>query len=818
MYDLRLAVRSLRATPIVTVVALATLALGIGANTAIFSFINALLVAPLPYPHADRLVSLWERTPSGRRNAMTTLNYLDYAQSSVFEHVAATTGCCGAAILGTGAQPVPVDAFHVSASYFEIFGARAAPGRTFVVGEDQAGRDHVVVISHALWVSQFGADPTLIGRPIRLNGESYTVVGVMPANGPFGKERQVWLPLSFPPERMIRANHWLLSSTGGAVGLLKPGVTVDRARSELETIAARIAIEYPETNSGWGIVVEPYAAVLVGDDLKRFLLLLLAAVGLVLLIGCVNLANVMVARGLAREREVAIRMALGAGRGQLIRQFLTESLLLSMAGGLLGLALGYVMMTVLQAVLRNQPINPSFVPYWIPAEATIGINGSVLLFTFVVSALSGVGFGLVPAIRTTRPNTDASTDLYRRASVRRAHRGLQRVLIVTELALAFVLLTGASLLVRSLIAMQDADTGFSATNVLTAGLPIWEHRFPDDDALRAYLRQVTAAIEALPGVRDVALTDGLPLQGVPTGQFFQIVGQPVVDRARRPVCNFKVASPAYFRAMALRVREGRALLDSDRFGEPYVTVINETMARLYFPHVDPVGQHLLMQTTRPGTTEEIPWSVVGVIADERLTPFDDRRERPAVYVPVDQVPTMFAGLVVRTTTDPDRLRESIRRALIGVDKDQAIGNMRTVDQLETDARAPDRLRTWFLGIFAGVALLLSAVGIYGVFAHAVVQRTHEIGIRAALGAPRGHLVWLILRQGMALRAAGLVVGFLGALGVTRLLRTFLFGVGVVDPIAISTTAVTLAAVAALACYIPARRSTTIDPVTALRTE
>jgi putative ABC transport system permease protein len=818
MQDLRLAIRSLRATPIVTVVALATLALGIGANTAIFSFIEGLLLAPLPYPHADRLVSLWERTPSGRRNAMTTLNYLDYAQSSVFEQVAATTVCCGPAVLGTGAQPVLVGAFHVSASYFEIFGARAALGRTFVAGDDQAGRDHVVVVSHPLWASQFDADPTLIGRPIRLNGESYTVVGVMPANGPFGGGRQVWLPLSFPPERMIRANHWLLSITGGAVGLLKPGVTVDRARSELETIAARLAADYRETNSGWGVVVEPYAAVLVGDDLKRFLLLLLAAVGLVLLIGCVNLANVMVARGLAREREVAIRMALGARRGRLIRQFLTESLLLSMAGGLLGLALGYVMMTVLQAVLRNQPVNPSFVPYWIPAEATIGINGPVLLFTFVVSVLSGVGFGLVPAIRTTRPNPDASTGLYCRAGVRRAHRGLQRVLIVTELALAFVLLTGAGLLVRSLIAMQDADTGFSATNVLTAELPIWEHRFPDDGALRAYLRRVTAAIEALPGVRDVALTDGLPLQGVPMGQFFQIVGQPVVDRARRPVCDFKVASPAYFRAMALRVRKGRPLLDSDRFGEPYVTVINETMARLYFPHVDPVGQHLLMQETRPGTTEEIPWTVVGVIVDERLTPFDVRRERPAAYVPVDQVPTMFAGLVVRTATDPDRLRESIRRALIGVDRDQTITNMRTVDQLEADARAPDRLRTWFLGIFAGVALLLSAVGIYGVFAHAVVQRTHEIGIRAALGARREHLIWLILRQGMVLSAAGLVAGFLGALGVTRLLRTFLFGVGVFDPIAISTTAITLAAVATLACYIPARRATTIDPLTALRTE
>ncbi|HWW85506.1 MAG TPA: ABC transporter permease [Vicinamibacterales bacterium] len=363
MHNVRIAMRSLRATPIVTVVSLVTLALGIGANTAIFSFIYALLLAPLGYPHADRLVSIWERNASGQRNPMTTLNYLDYAQTPVFDQVAPTTVCCGGVILGTGEQPLTAGAFHVGATYFDILGVRAALGRTFIAGDDRPGRDHVVVINDALWVSQFGADPSTVGRAIRLNGEPYTVVGVMPSRGPSDRGEMVWLPLSFPPEQMIRANHWLTSPYGAAVGLLKPGVTVDRARVELETVAARLAADFPETNSGWGVVVEPYGATLVGADLKRFLLLLLAAVGSVLLIGCVNLASLMVARGLARGREVAIRQALGARRSQLIRQFMTESLILSMAGGILGLALGYTTMTTLEGVLRNQPMNPSFVPY-----------------------------------------------------------------------------------------------------------------------------------------------------------------------------------------------------------------------------------------------------------------------------------------------------------------------------------------------------------------------------------------------------------------------------------------------------------------------
>jgi putative ABC transport system permease protein len=706
---------------------------------------------------------------------------------------------------------------NVTAAYFDILGARAELGRTVVAGDDQPGRDHVVVLSHKLWVSQFGADPGLIGQPIRLNGDSYTVVGVMPANSPFDRSlNQLWISLAFPPERMTRANHWLVSVTGGAVGLLKPGITVAQARAELDSVAARIARDHPETNSGWGVIVEPYGR--VGVALKQLLTLLLTAVGLVLLIGCVNLANVMLARGLARERDVAIRMALGAGRRRLISQFLTESLVLSLAGGMLGLGVANAMVAVLKTTLFDQPLSPSFPSYLLPPEATISIDGSVLLFTFLVSVLSGVGFGLVPALRNTRATTDASLHLARQTSVHASHRGFQRALIVAELALAFVLLSSASLLVRSLIKIANADTGFTGTNVLTASLPIWEHRFPNDDALRAYLRRLTDAIAPIPGVRDVAFTDGLPLQGAQTGRGFQIVGQPVVDFARQPTCDFKTVSPAYFRAMALRVRSGRELREEDREGAPYVAVINETMARLYFSRAAPVGQHVLTKDMVPGTTQEISWTIVGVIADERLTPFDDPRERPALYVSIDQKPTGFAGLVVRTAGDPGSLREPIRRAIAGADKDLAVTNVRTVGQIEVDAMAPDRVRTWSLGILATVGLLLSAVGVYGMFAYIVVQRTRELGIRSALGARSRDLVWLIVREGMVLSAVGICVGLVGAVSVARLLRSFLFGVAAIDPIAITTAAVTLGTVAAIACYLPARRATIVDPIAALRME
>ena len=447
----------------------------------------------------------------------------------------------------------------------------------------------------------------------------------MPGDGPFGRSLwDVWLPVSFPTDRMVRTDRWLLSTTGGAIGLLKPGITVDQARAELERLAAQLSRDYPDTNDGWSVVVEPLAAVLVGRDLKRLLVLLVVAVGLVLLIGCVNLAHVMLARGVAREREIAIRLALGAGRGRLIRQVLIESLALAAGGCGLGIGVGYALLAVLKYAIIHQPLNPAFIPYLLPPEATITLDVRALAFAGGVSIVAAIGFGLIAAIRSTRA-TDSVSVLHR-SSMPRDGSGMQRVLIVTELALAFVLLTGAGVLLRSFVNMRGTSLGFRGTNVLTASLPIWQHRFSNDDALRAHFHRMLAAIEAIPGVRDVALTDGLPLQGVPTSRFFQVVGRPVVSRVQRPVCFFKVVSGAYFQAMGLRVRRGRGIADVDRFGAPYVVVINDTMARRHFPHLDPIGQHLLLNENRPGAPDEIPWTIIGVIDDERLLPLDDERE------------------------------------------------------------------------------------------------------------------------------------------------------------------------------------------------
>jgi predicted permease len=820
--DLRYAVRVLSKSPGVTIIVLLTLALGIGINTAIFSFVDAILLKPLPYPNADRIVGIWERRPTGQPNSMTTLNYLDYAQqSTVFERIAATTGCCGSTILG-GDAPTPVPALRVSPPYFDILGAAAAYGRTFMAGDDQPGRDHVVVLSHRLWTSHFGSDPALIGRTIRLDGEPYTVIGVMPESSPFDRTYvQAWLPLSFGPERMNRTSHWLLSLTGGALGLLKPGVTLERARAEIEAIAARLSAEYPATNKGWSAVLQPYATIIVGKDLQESLYLLLAAVGMVLLIGCVNVANVMLARALAREREVAVKLALGATHGRLIRQFLTESLLMSLPGGLLGILVGYGTTAFLKATLAALPLSLAVLPILIPAEAAIGLDSRVLLFAVTLSIVCGVAFGLAPAVGTIRGTQAARIGSSRGASATIGHRRVRGALVVAEVALAFVLLANAGLLMRSFFKMRQADTGFDATNVLTAEIPLREHRFADADQLHAFMHQVAANVRALPGVSDVAFTDGMPMEGAPTGTFVQIATRPVLERAQRPVADFRLVSPAYFRVLGLRLRRGRVLSDVDRDNTPLVTVINETMARNYFANQDAVGQRLLMDRPGFGTVYSggaSSFEIVGVVADERLTPFDDRREHAAVYVSNEQDSRAFAGIVVRTSLEPTRMERGLREAIAAVDKDQPVTDVKTLDQLKSESMIPDRLRSALLGLFAAIALGLSAIGIYGVISYSVVQRTHEIGIRAALGASPAKLVRLVVGRGMALAAIGLAVGCVAALGVTRLLSSFLFGVGSSDPITFIATVSVLAGVAAIACYIPARSAAHVDPLDALRAE
>jgi putative ABC transport system permease protein len=807
LQDLRYGVRTLRKNPGFATVAVLTLAIGIGANTAIFSFVNGVLLKPLPYGEPERIVRVLEKPPGGGRNGISTLNYLDWQKdNTVFEYMAAQTG--GSVTLTGLNEPIQLRGARVSPHYFDIFGIKAVLGRTFAANEDQLGQERVAVLSHALWDSQFGADPNVIGRSITLDGAPYTVVGVLPPGGAFDRAfAQIWRPLAFEPQNMTRNFHWF-----GAFAKLKRGVTLKQATAQMDAIGARIARDYPDSNKGWGVTIDPFADTVVGTQLRQSLYVLLSAVGMVLLIGCANLANLTLARGTAREREVAIRASVGAGRWRLVRQFLTENVLLSICGGVLGLALGLTLKAGLELALP---------PFSLPREADLAIDTRVLLFTLALAILTGIIFGLAPALQATRPNlAGCMKDGGRGASSGGRHK-VRGALVVTEVALAFVLLTGAGLLIRSFFQMQQVDTGFDSTNVLTAGLPIPDKRFPDPVQLNTYLRQVVSKVEAMPGVRDVALTSALPMQGWGYGMPFQRADKPMVDRANRRACFFKMVSPSYFRTLGMKLRKGRTLGVHDAKGAPFVAVINETMVRLYFKDEEPIGKRILVQEIVPGKTQlgpEVPWEVVGVVADEKVDNLGGRGDNPGMYVSNEQSPVFFQALVVRAAMDPSGLKQSLSRAIHEINKDQSLTEVKTLDQIKAESMASNRLQSLLLTVFAAIAVLLAAIGIYGVISYSVEQRTHEIGIRAALGASKADLVHLILRSGMAMAGIGLVLGFGGALGLTRLLTNLLFGVGERDPMTLGAVATLLAGVALLACYIPARRATKVDPMVALRYE
>lgn len=810
LQDIRYGLRVLWKNPGFTSIAILTLAIGIGANTAIFSFVNGVLLKPLPYANADRIMRVLEKPPGDpdARNGISTLNFLDWQrQNTVFQYMAAQTG--GSVTLTGISNPVELRGSRVSAHDFDILGLKPAIGRTFAADEDQPGKNKVAVLSHALWVSQFGSDPHIIGRVIQLDGEPNVVIGVLPAGIADRTYAQIFRPLVFKPQNMTRNFHWF-----GAIALLKPGVTLERARAQMNAIGARIAHDYPDSNKGWGVAVDPLSDVIVGKQLRKSLYVLLAAVGMVLLIGCANLANLTLARSTAREREVAIRASVGAGRWRLVRQFLTENVLLAIIGGVLGVALGYALMAGLKAAIP---------PFSLPAEADITLDWRVLLFAAGLSIFTGLIFGMAPAVHATR--ADLANSMKEGGRGTGSGAGKQRLrsgLVVTEVALAFLLLAGSGLLIRSFFEMQKVDTGFNAENVITAGLPISDKRFPNPDNLNAYLREIVSNVQIIPGVREVALTSALPLEGWGYGMPFQIAGRPFVDRANRKPCFFKMVSPSYFTTLGMTLKKGRGLSERDRKGSPPVTVINETMARKYFPHEDPIGKRILIQQIVPGKTElgpEIPWEVVGIVKDEKVGNLDDTRDdNPGVYVSNEQSPVFFQALVIRTAMDPAALRQNITRAVHQVNKDQALSDIKTLEQIKTESLASNRLNSIMLGGFAAVALLLSAIGIYGVISYSVVQRTHEIGIRAALGASRVDVVKMILKVGAVMAAAGLVLGFIGALALTRLLATLLFGVGARDPLTIAGVGVILAAVALIASYLPARRAAKVDPMICLRYE
>jgi putative ABC transport system permease protein len=805
---MRYAIRTLRRSPGFTIIALLTLALGIGANTAIFSFVNGVLLKPLPYRDPHRIVMVWEKPPGGDRNSISTLNFLDWKnRNTVFEHMAAIDFGGSVTLTGSG-QPEQIQGVRVSASYFDIFGVQAALGRTFATDEDQLGKSQVVVLSHRLWENRFGADPSIIGRTLTLSGKPCTVIGVMPVNTPFDRSWvQLWTPLAFEPRDMTRDYHWILS-----FARLKPGVTLEKAQAAMNAIGARIAETYPDSNKGWGVTVDRFEDQLVGRQLRRSLFVLLAAVGAILLIGCANLANLTLARGASREREIAVRASLGAGSWRLIRQLLTENLLIAVAGGALGLALGYAM---IRGLIRLAP------PFSLPSEADVSIDLNILLFTLGISLLTALLFGLAPAIHATRVDPASSLKEGGRSATTGAGRArLRSALIVSEVALAFVLLAGAGLLVGSFFRMLQVDTGFTSDNVITAHLPIARDRFPHPEQLLQYVRLLDDRLRSSPGVRDVAFSNVLPMQGWGDGMPFLIAGRPFVDRAHRAPCFFKRVTGSYFRTLDIHLRRGRTFNDHDTRGGAPVAVINEEMARRYFKGEDPIGKRILIQEIlygQPGLGPEIPWEVIGIVGDEQTGSLIDNKSG-GLYVTFDQSSTDDLNMVLRGALDPRNLTSAIHAAVHAVDKDQAIADLQTLEQIKSGTVASDRMQTMLLAIFAALALLLAAIGIYGVISYSVTQRTHELGIRAALGASRGSLLTMVIRRGMRLTLMGLAIGVAGALALTRLLGSLLFGISPRDPVTLIVVAAVLSSVALLACYIPARRAAGVDPMVALRYE
>jgi putative ABC transport system permease protein len=679
-------------------------------------------------------------------------------------------------------------------------------GRDILPEEGVVGRDRVVVMTHRLWVERFGSDREIIGKPIRLNGEPYTVVGVLAAGQPDRLESQLFVPLAFKPEQINHDFHFIL-----VMGRLKPGVTLQQANANMDSVTRHIAEVYPKSNKGWSAAVEPLKNDFISKDLIKNIWLLMGAVGFILLIACVNVANLLLARGTVRQKEIAVRASLGATRGQLFAQFLTESLALSVIGGVLGVSLAWGLLKVIVSLIP---------PFTLPSEADIRVNLPVLFFSLAATLLAGVLFGCAPAWQTARLNLSDVLKESGRSAVSAGRHGLRRTLVVIEFALALTLLAGAGLVIHSFWKLSRVDLGFRQDHILTFFLPVTNERFSTPEQINAFYRLLLDKVGALPGITAVSASTGMPIIGTNFGMPFNLAGQAVSDPSSRPGAGFTMVTPEFFKTFGIQIEKGRAITEQDVAGGLPVAVVNETFAKKYLSNVDPLTQRLVVEQLVPGVTKlgpPVEWQIVGVYHNVhnggvRGDGF------PEIVVPFWQSPWPQAGLAVRTFGDPTSMTKSITAVVRSVDPNLPLDQVKTMDQLVDESLAGDRFSTVLFSGFAGVALLLAAIGIYGVMSFAVAQRTHEIGLRIALGAGPHQVLRLVLQEGMVLAFLGLLVGLAGTYFVGRVMKTLLYQVNAMDPAAISAVATVLLLSAFLACYIPARRATQVDPMVALREE
>jgi putative ABC transport system permease protein len=800
--NFRYSVRMLRKDRGLTFAVIATLALGIGATTAIYTVVYSTLLAPLPLAHPEQLVIVWSKVGGGR-NSISAGDFLDWQRlNHSFQSISAVTG--GNFNLATKGAPEQVNGRRVTPGFFNMMGYPLMMGRDFLPEEGTPGNDHVVMLTHKLWL-RLGANPNIVGQQMRINSEPYTVVGVLAKGVSDRYDAELTTPLAFRPEQINHDYHWMI-----AMARLKPGVTLQQAQADMDAVAARIAAANPKSNSGWGARIDRFQNDFLGDDSIHTLWLLLGAVGFVLLIACVNVANLLLAKGTARQREIAVRGSMGATRQQIFAQFLTESSVLALIGGVLGCGLGVVLLRGLVAVIPKGTL---------PAEASLQLDLPVLAVTLAATMLCGLLFGCAPAWYASRVDPGEALKDGGRTGVGGSHNRVRRILVVGELALALALLAGAGLAIHSFWNLTRVDLGLRTDHLLSFNLDQADGRFKDPAQIDTYYRQILSRIQAIPGITAAAVVTGTPLLGTSDGMPFSVVGGPVIDFAQRPASPFQSVTPDYFKTFGIRVVRGRTFSDQDSATSVRVAMVNEEFVRQYLKGLDPLAQRLTIEQIIPGLPKlgpAVDWQIVGVFHNVRS--FGLRQEQPEVDVPFAQslLPSVTIG--VRTAEDPAAMSRTVAAAVHSIDPDVALAYLRPMDEVKEKLLVGDRFTLLLYAGFALLALVLAAIGIYGLMAYTVSQRTQEIGLRIALGASRNNVTSLIVGEGSALALIGLGLGIGGAVLVGRTMQSTLYGVQALDLFVIAAVAVVLLVTALIASYLPARRAAGIDPMQALRNE